>query len=251
MLNLAIKAARAAGQYLLSAFKKPIQVSHKSRYEIVTPVDKGAEKIIFNFIKKKYPDHQFFGEEGGKSRNKSDFLWIVDPLDGTANFVMKNPLFCTSISLLWHKQPLLSVIYIPYLKELFFALKGKGAFLNTKKIRVSKVNSLKESLIIFCHGHRRTEQQKIIKIYQTFKLKVGNLRQLGSAGLEFAWVASGRAEAFLMASSRPWDLVAGTLLVKEAKGRVTDFKGKDWNFKNIKGVVASNDQIHQNLLALV
>lgn len=250
MKQLATQAAQAAGKILLKYFKtlKPQEIKYKSKHESVTRADLEAEKVILKLIKKKYPEHDILSEEQGfQDRPSREYLWIVDPLDGTTNFTMKHPLFAVSIALLKQNDPILGVVFAPLLKELFIAEKGKGAFLNKKRLRVSSKRQIKDSLLTFCHGHKLKDIKRVAKFYQKFKLVGYDLRQLGSASLELGFVADGRTESIMIPGAHPWDVTAGVLLVREAGGKVTDFKGQNWNLKS-PDMLASNGKIHQALL---
>lgn len=247
--KIAIKAAKAAGAYLLKNFYQNHRdrATLKFKHEIATQADLGAEKIILNTIKKEFPGHQILSEEAGKNNKKSDFLWVVDPLDGTTNYSMQNPIFNVSIGLFYKKEIVLGVVYAPLLRELYVAEKNKGTVLNGKKIHVSKTNNFHKSLLTFCHGHREKDIRRAIKAYNFFKLKGFDTRQLGSAALEMAFVAAGRIESIMIPGAHPWDVAAGTLLVREAGGKVTDFQGNDWGLTS-RDMLASNGKIHKRLL---
>jgi len=245
MKQTAIKAAKEAGKLLLEKFKKLDRrnIKFKSKHEILTSLDLKAEKIILNIIKKRYPNHHILSEESGEMGPKSDYLWIIDPLDGTTNYSMGNPIFCTSIALAYKNELMLGVIYAPYLKELYTAEKDKGAFLNDKKIKASSINKLSKALLTFCHGSKEKDIKRAIKIYQNLKLSGFDMRQLGSAELELGFVARGSTEAIIIPGAHVWDVAAGALLVREAGGKVTDFQGKKWNLKS-KDILASNSRLH-------
>ena len=247
--KIAIKAAKAAGIYLLKNFYRNHRdrATLKFKHEIATKADFGAEKIILNIIKKEFPDHQILSEEAGKNNKKLDFLWVVDPLDGTTNYSMQNPIFSISLGLFYKKEIVLGVVFAPMLRELYVAEKNKGVTLNGKKIRVSGTRDFHKSLLTFCHGHREKDIRRAIKACNFFKLKGFDTRQLGSAALEMAFVTGGRTESIMIPGAHPWDVAAGTLLVREAGGKVTDFKGKDWNLKS-RDMLASNGKIHKHLL---
>jgi len=252
--QVAIKAARLAGVSLMKNYKglKDSDIQKKGRHDLVTKADFEANKIIIKTIKKSFPHHDFLSEETGFEDNPDVYKWIIDPLDGTTNYTMKNPLFCTAISLVCGKKILLSVIYAPLLKEFYYAESGKGAFLNGKRIRISKKKGLDKSLILIGRSHHKLSHLKFYRVQKKFFSSVLNMRRLGSGSLDLAYTAVGRVEACLLVPPdiSQWDSLAGTLLVREAGGRVTNFKGEDWNFKQC-GVIASNGLIHKRLLNLV
>ena len=250
--NVAILAAKRAGKKLNQRFydRKRIKIGFKGLKEIVTKADLEAERTIKGVIKKYYPKHQVLSEESGLSKTKSDYLWIVDPLDGTTNFTMKHPLFCTCIALAHKGEILVGVIYVPVLDYLFVAEKGKGAFLNSKKIYVSKQKYFSKSLLTYCHGSGMTHLKFAARFYEYLGLKKFKLRQLGAAGTEFAWVAAGWTEAYVSPGLNLWDVAAGALIVEEAGGKVTNFQNKKWEFKS-KDMVSSNGLIHGDLLRVL
>ncbi|NQV13091.1 MAG: inositol monophosphatase [Parcubacteria group bacterium] len=244
-----IKTARDAGKILLKDYGKlkHKDIQRKTNLELVTKTDLKSEKFIIKQIEKKFPKHSILSEECGLIDKKSDYLWLIDPLDGTNNFIMSNPLFAVTISLAYKGEVVAGVGYAPRLKELYFTEKGQGAYLNGKRIRVSRENKLSESILLFCHGHKRRDYQEVTRIYTAFKMRCRSLRQLGSALLELGFVAAGRCESLMIDGLTTWDLATGVLLVKEAGGKVTDFHGKEWDLKSTS-IVATNSKIHNKLL---
>ncbi len=245
---LAIKLAKQAGNELKKLFySRKIKVSAKSKYEIVTTADMLADKIITREIKKIFPEHQILSEESGLTNSQSDYLWVIDPLDGTTNFFMHNPLFSVSIALLYKKEAILGVIYIPILDELYVAEKGKGATINGKKMKVSTQKKLSNSYLTFCHGNKQQNINKAISIYSKLKRESRDFRQLGSAAIELAYVARGVTDCILIPGALRWDVAGGILMVREAGGKVTDFKNKQWHLDS-KDMLATNKKIHNQLL---
>ncbi|MFA5188186.1 MAG: inositol monophosphatase [Patescibacteria group bacterium] len=239
---------RKAGQELLKIFHHSSKnhLKFKSKHEIVTSADFLSEKIILQKIKALTPNWRIISEERGDNKKASDYLWSIDPLDGTTNFYMGNPLFAVQIALLYKNEPILAWIYAPALKEYYFAAKNKGAYLNNKKISVSN-RPLKKALLTFCHGDDQGDLKRAIKIYGHFKLHSFDIRQLGSAALEFGWVAKGRTDCYISPGHRLWDIAPGILLVKEAGGKIYDFHGKPWRL-GAKSVFASNGVIDKDIL---
>ncbi len=239
---------KQAGQSLLTIFKKgkANHVKFKSKHEIATSADFLSEKIILKKLKKLTPDWHIISEESGDNHKKSDYLWTVDPLDGTTNFYMGNPLWAVQIALIYKNEPVLAWIYAPTIDEYYFAEKNKGSFLNNKKIKVSQ-RPLSKALLTYCHGGSKNDLQKALKIYNHFKLNSFDIRQLGSAALEFGWVAKGSTDCYISPSSKIWDIAPGALLVKEARGKIYNFKGKNWHL-NDKTVFASNGVIDGQIL---
>jgi len=240
---------KKTGQILLKEFKKGQQPKavFKSRHDIVTKADLLAEKIIINTLKKLTPAWRILSEETGDNHKNNDFLWTLDPLDGTTNFYMGNPLFAVQLGLIYKNEPVWGIIYAPLLNEFYYAEKGKGAYLNNKKIKVSKKN-MQKALLTYCHGSKKSDINLAIKIYQYFKTRQFDIRQLGAASLEFAWVAKGRTEAYISPGANLWDIAPGILLVKEAGGLVSDFKGLPWSIKS-KNILATNQSVNKPIIS--
>lgn len=248
-LKIAKKAAYAAGKILLQHYGK-IHVKYKKDLSFVTEADVLSEKKIKSVLKKEFPNYSFLGEESGMEDNDSEYMWVIDPLDGTTNYSIMNPFFNVSIALAKNNQPIIGVVYSPIQDELFFAQKGMGAYMNNKKIFVSKKKDLKTSFIGFCHAHDKVNTEKISKIFPKLKKASDHVRQVGAAELELSYVAAGRMEAFLMLKQNPWDTASGCLLIREAGGIVTDMEGKPFNLKSID-LVASNNLMHKEILRLI
>jgi len=251
--KVAVESAKEAGKVLLKHFDKISRANLvvKNKHEIVTPADLAAEKIILKKIKKNFPDHRTLSEEEGKTgAEESEYLWVVDPLDGTTNFSMGNPLFNVSIALFKNDKPILGVIYVPFLNNLYLAQKGKGASLNNKKIRVSRVNKIKDAFLTFCHGYNEESVQRAIKMYSKLKFESRDFRQIGAAAIECAWVAQGKTEAIMIPGVNVWDVAAGALLIREAGGIVTDMMGHEWDIHS-EGIIASNKVISDKIIRVV
>jgi myo-inositol-1(or 4)-monophosphatase len=243
-LDLMIKAAKEAGKILLKNFRKHYRVKAKDMHDFVTDVDIASEKKIKSILGK--TGYAFLSEESGRS-GKSDYLWVIDPLDGTTNYIIGNPIFSVSIALLKNKKPLLSVVFVPITKDIFYAENGNGAYMNGKRIKVSDKKYIKDSFLTFCHGKSEEDIKRAIELYKRLKLKGKDLRQFGSASIELASVARGKTEALIMPGAPTWDALAGYLLVKESGGKVTDFKGDEWDV-NKKDILATNGKIHNLIL---
>ncbi|MBO2620971.1 MULTISPECIES: inositol-1-monophosphatase [Shewanella] len=229
MLTIAVRAARAAGQTIMRAYTEldRIEVDAKGVNDFVTSVDKEAEAAIIYQIRKSYPDHSIVGEENGENRGTNqDYLWIVDPLDGTNNFVNGVPHFAVSIAMQYKGKTEVAVVYDPVRDELFSAARGKGAKLNDFRIRVNNVSDLGASLVATGFPFKaRQHTETYMKLFgETFSL-CADLRRAGSAALDLAYVAAGRVDAFFELGLKPWDIAAGDLIVREAGGTVTDFSG--------------------------
>lgn len=251
MKNVAMRAAKEAGDYLLSNFKKDpaLMLKRGSAKEVVTEYDKKSDQMIREQIEAIFPDHNLVTEEGGEFDKNSEYTWLVDSLDGTGNFAVGNPFFAVSIGVMKGKELVLGVIYAPYLNELYVAEKGKGAYLNGQKLQVSKVESLKDSYIESCEGGD-VDRTRLNKINSYLHPMVKDLRKLGSAALECAFVASGRAEAYFTTKICAYDVAAGALLVEEAGGQVSDFEGRWW--QPFQGdFLFSNKKTHMELLEII
>jgi len=249
--QVGISAVKKAGKLALREYKKfhRSEIKLKSGREIVTKVDLASEKIIIDEIKKNFKEHEILSEESGDNKQKSDYLWIIDPIDGTTNFTIHNPLWAISVGVAYRNKIIFGFIYAPFLEELFVAEKGKGAYLNNHKIKISKVKKEKE-IHTFCHGSNKKSVLKALKYYRKQKLNKLDCRQLGSASMELAYVASGRVESIMIPGAHSWDVAAGVLIVREAGGKVTDFDGKVWNLDS-KDIIASNGTTHNSILKVI
>jgi myo-inositol-1(or 4)-monophosphatase len=241
--------ARQASDFLLKDFRKTQDNSRFSSKDAKSSWDKSSEFLIKNLIRGKYPDHSILAEESGHDKKDADFLWIIDPLDGTSNFVNCNPFFSVSLALQMKGKLALAAVHAPFLEESFFAEKDKGSFLNGKRIKVSSTDDIERSYIVTCEGGEKNKE-RTAKIRYTIVSKALDLRKLGSAALECAWVAAGRADGFVTTKISPWDVAAGILLVQEAGGKVTDFRGKPWRARQ-GDLVVSNGKVHERLLGML
>lgn len=245
MLNIAIRAARAAGTIISRSIDRvdELRVESKSPNDYVSQIDRQAEEAIIETLKESYPEHSFWGEEYGK-QGESEYQWIIDPLDGTTNFLHGFPQFCTSIALM-HKGVLeQAVIFDPVMNEMFTASKGAGAFLNNKRIRVSKRKSLEGALI--GTGFPFKEQARLELFLDTFRAlfpMTAGIRRPGSAALDMAYVASGRLDGFWEFGLCPWDMAAGVLLIQEAGGAVIDMTGRE-DYISSGDVICGNTNVY-------
>jgi len=235
---------------LLEHFGKDWQLLQlrSSAKEAVTTYDKMADDLIIQGVKKAYPDHSLLTEEGGLLKGNPDWLWVVDSLDGTGNFANSNPFFAVCIALMHRQELVLGTVYAPAIREFYLAEKGKGAYLNQKRILVSEVDHLRQSYVLYCEGGE-TDRVRTGKMVNLIYPEVSDLRKLGSAGLETAWVAAGKKEAYFTVKIEPWDVASGVLLVQEAGGKVTDFEGNQWALER-SDLIFSNARVHQAILDL-
>lgn len=216
-LEDAIVAAKLAGKYLRETYYKGnVQMEFKSQKEIVTNADKGAEKIILDYLMEKYPTHKFISEESKLKDVESDFVWYIDPLDGTTNFFYRIPYFNVSIALEHRKHGFIGVVYDPINDELFYAVRNQGAFLNGNKIKPNEITNLKVAFITSCHGRDSNQIDTFINLMKKFKHEARDMRKLGSAALELCSVACGRTNAFIGYGTKPWDVKAGLLIARES-----------------------------------
>jgi len=228
MLNIAIRAARTAGNIIAKGFENQaeLQIEAKGDNDYVTRVDKEAEQAIIHKIKQSFPEHSFVGEEGGVVAGDDDFKWIIDPLDGTTNFIKGIPHFAVSIALM-HKGRLdQSVVFDPIRGELFTASRGAGAQLNGFRLRASKAKELSQTILATSFPFRnKTTLPKYLEGFNKIFMQAGDIRRSGSAALDLAYVAAGRYDGYWESGLKPWDIAAGELLVRESGGLVTDFAG--------------------------
>ena len=249
MLNTAVKAARKAGAIINRAANDldRLTVQTKQPRDYVSEVDRVAEQAIIEILLDAYPGHGILAEESGRSGGE-DYVWIIDPLDGTTNFLHGLPQYAVSIALL-HKGVLQhAVVYDPARNELFTASRGAGAFLNERRIRVSKQAKMDDALIGTGFPYREFQHaDAYLGMFKDMMLKTAGLRRPGAASLDLAWVACGRYDGFFELGLNPWDLAAGALLVLEAGGLVGDFQGNDTYLKS-GHIVSGNPKIFGQML---
>lgn len=229
-VNVASSAARAAGKIILRYMNRVegLTVVEKQRLDFASEVDRLAEAEIIKELRRAYPSHGFLAEESGAQGNKGPLTWVIDPLDGTHNYLRGIPHFCVSIAMLDHGEPVYGVIYDPLRDELFTASKGDGAYLNDRRIRVSKRESLDGALISTGYPYRQRETiDSQIAITRALLNQAEDIRRSGSAALDLAYVASGRHDGFFENGLNVWDFAAGALMVREAGGKYCDFAGRD------------------------
>jgi len=253
LVDTALTAARRAGKVVRGHYGhvKEINIKDRNWHEIVTDVDKESNEIIINTIKEKFPEHNIISEESKQKKTNSDYTWYIDPLDGTTNFATQIPLFSVCVGLTLKNRIIMGVVYLPMEKEMFVAESDSGAALNGEKIKVSKNPDLKKTLVNFCHKSTMGSVKEIERIFSRFKLKARAFRQVGSGGLDFAYVACGRNDVVLRPDIIPWDVIPGVILVREAGGKVTDWKGKEWNLDSPNLVATNGTKIHEEVLNLL
>jgi len=249
MEQVAIRAARAAGRIHLKRLSHT-NISRKSNaIDLVTEADHESEAAVIDILQRAFPDHTIFSEEGGGSSDVvSEHRWIIDPLDGTTNFAHSFPQFCVSIGYERRGRIQLAVIFDAFKRELFVARRGAGASLNHKPIRVSHVRTLDMSLLATGFPYDRRERRRFyLCFWEAFMLRTHGVRRTGSAALDLAWVACGRVDAFWEFGLKPWDVAAGSLLVEEAGGHVSNMDGTMLDI-NAAQIIASNGRLHQQMI---
>lgn len=249
-LDVAISAAKNAGAYLLSVFGSAQDVSYKSDTSPVTQTDLASSRMIRDHIAAAFPHHTILCEELPDALTRSigpEPTWIIDPLDGTSNFIARIPLFCVAIGLLENRQTLLGVIFDPVHDELFVARAGQGATLNGKPMRVSDRQTVHGAMLFAGRGYRDRDHERHGQIIYALEQKTTYFRRLGCAAVMLSSVAAGRADSVILTGNTPWDVVAGALLIEEAGGRVTDYCGNPWNLES-EDLVATNGLIHDQLI---
>jgi myo-inositol-1(or 4)-monophosphatase len=248
--TVAVAAAQQAGKLIADAYCTDFRVDCKegTSTNLVTDVDRRSEQAIVAILSSAFPDHRILAEEGGDhARGDSPCRWIVDPLDGTTNFAHGYPAFCVSIGLEVEGRIVLGVVYDPLRRELFEAEAGKGAFLNGGRIHVSKVASLSQALLITGFAYDRENRRRNLVHFSRFALESHGIRRSGSAALDLSSIAAGRADGFWELKLSPWDVAAGSLIVTEAGGRITDFAGHAFTADGAQ-TLATNGLIHQEMI---
>ena len=248
-LDFAIETARESGTLLSQLSKQPREISYKRKSDIVTDADRRSEAMIIERIRKHFPDHAIVAEEGGGKETSSDYCWYVDPLDGTTNFAHGFPVYCVTLALACRDEVIAGVVYDPTREELFAAERGSGATLNGERIRVSPTSDLGESLL--GTGFPPFASNHDLNLQFFFKLThlSHGIRRAGSAALDLCSVAVGRFEGFWELKLNSWDKAAGSLLVTEAGGRVSDLTGGAFSLHRDE-IFASNGLIHEPMLEI-
>jgi len=248
-----IDALRRSGRVLKRRFGK-VGYREKGRANLITVADLESQRAVLGAIRRAYPDDDYKAEEDEVKLTGAEYLWLVDPLDGTTNYAHSYPASCVSIGVLRRGRPVLGGIYDPSRDELFLAEKGKGTTLNGRRIRVSKPRRVADSLLITGFAYDRAKRPDFyLKRFKVFLTRSHDVRRSGSAALDMAWIAAGRADGFWEFKLNPWDVAAGWLLVQEAGGKVTDFSGKDWRDPATIGVetLATNGRVHAEMLRIL
>jgi len=244
------RTALEAGNILMQSFRNVQNVKKKDGAGYVTEADTKSEEFIINTISKVYPDHSILAEESGINEPPSigRYKWIIDPLDGTTNFVHGLPWFCVSIACEFNGEIIMGTVYNPAMNELFFAEKEKGAYLNDKKIDVSKTNKISDSFLATGFSYSKGKKlDEAINKYHVLKQESTAVRRNGAAAIDLAYTAAGMFDGYWEKDISPWDMAAGVLIVKEAGGTITNFGGKHYTVYD-KEVIASNGLIHNYIV---
>ncbi|MBW2645446.1 MAG: inositol monophosphatase [Deltaproteobacteria bacterium] len=249
--DVGFSAIQKASEFLRDRFGQAHSIKKKGAIDLVTEADEHAERLIIDTILAEYPDHSILAEESGGVLARSPYQWIIDPLDGTTNFAHNLPCFSTSIALALNGETVFGVVENPVLQERFWAVKGEGAFLNGKEIRVSSTESLSESLLVtgFPYDLKAIIDTLLARFQRCLEASQG-VRRLGSAAIDLCYVACGRFDGFWEQNLHPWDTDAGVLIVREAGGIVTDFAGGPHQ-RDMKEILATNGRIHEELIGVL
>jgi myo-inositol-1(or 4)-monophosphatase len=252
MLNIAVRAARSAGELILRSADSVsrLSVDQKGKNDYASEVDRMAEREIISIIKAAYPEHAILAEESGKHKG-NDFVWIIDPLDGTTNFLHGFPQYSVSIALKYKGKLEVGVVYDPLRDELFTAKRGGGAMLNSRRLRVTNQNSLKGALIGTGFPFKTDRDlDAYLGMFRALTTECAGIRRAGSAALDLAYVAAGRMDGYWEIGIMEWDMAAGILLIKEAGGVVTDFSFND-NYLESGNVIVGSPKMHQLMYQLI
>lgn len=256
LLNFAIQIAREAGGILIDRLGRALQVFQKGDIDLVTEADLASEKLLIERINSHYPRHRILAEESGASEGvgavpgEGEWRWIIDPLDGTTNYAHGYPCFCVSIGVERAGRIEMGVVYDPTRDELFAAERGRGATMNERRVRVSAVEDLNRAMLCTGFPYNVRERPDFARDFTNFTLQAQAVRRDGSAALDLAYVACGRFDGFWENGLNPWDVAAGLLLIEEAGGRVTDFRGGPLDIYTPK-VLASNGLLHEAMLRVL
>jgi myo-inositol-1(or 4)-monophosphatase len=249
-LETAVEIARESGALLANFFERRVPFQLKGDFDLVTEADRASEKLVVERLRSHFPSHGIVAEEGGGHESASEFRWYVDPLDGTTNFAHGFPMFNVTLGLERAGELIAGVVYDPIRGEMFTAERGSGAWLNNRRLHVSKAARLADSLASTGFPSRKRHANVNIHFYHQMAMASHGVRRTGSAAIDLAYVASGRLDAFWEFGLNPWDMAAGILLVSEAGGRVSDMNGSLHTMPTSRHILADNGQIHDEILEL-
>ncbi len=252
MIHDLVSIAKEAGSVIREGFGKSFKIEYKTGdNNLVTEIDKASEKVITDFIRKKYPSHSILAEEGSGEQKDSEYLWVIDPLDGTTNFAHGLPIFSVSIGLQKNGKTIAGVVYDVMRNIIFSAELGAGAFADSEKITVSNNDNLAHSMLVTGFPYNKKENpDKLFERFVALTKTARGVRRLGSAAIDFCYLASGVFDGFWEVHLHPWDICAGKLIVEEAGGLVTDFDGNKTNIFT-KRILSTNGKIHEQVIEVM
>ena len=246
MLDYVIRLGKRAGEYLKEHHHDEIIIEHKGRIDLVTSIDRQIQCMIVSEIERAFPDHAILAEEGFRKKGNSPFTWVIDPLDGTNNFIHGIPFFCVSIAVLNDHEPYIGVCSNPLRRELFWAQKGRGSYRNGSRLHVSRTERMIDSLIATGFPYDDDDIDRLMERFSCILRKARGIRRLGSAALDMCYVAAGSFDAFWEEGLKPWDMAAGEVIIREAGGMVTGLDGGPFDLYR-GGIIASNAKLHEEL----
>lgn len=249
--SFAVDLARKSGALLKEKFSQTHEIHYKGEINLVTEADKLSEDLIIETIKRNFPDHGILSEESPAITGAGKLRWIIDPLDGTTNYSHGYPVFCVSVALENEGTIVLGVIYDPMREDMFVAIRGEGAYLNDKKLKVSSVNNLSRSLLATGFPYDiRDSKENNLDYFNAMAINVQAIRRAGAAALDLAYLAAGRFDGFWELKLKPWDTAAGCLMVEEAGGVISDIAGGKWHLQS-PNLLASNALIHKQMIKVL
>jgi len=248
-LETAVEIAREAGALLATYYERRVPFELKGEFDLVTEADRASERLVVERLQTRFPQHGIVAEEGGGHASNSPYRWYVDPLDGTTNFAHSLPIFNVTLALERAGEMIAGVVFDPMRQEMFTAESGSGAWLNNRRIRVSPVNRLENSLLCTGFPTRRRHLNVNVHFYHQVAMATHGVRRTGSAAIDLAWVACGRLDGFWEFGLKPWDMAAGRLLVTEAGGRISDMRGRPHDF-NSPHLLADNGHLHDQIVEI-
>ncbi len=250
-LQVALNCSRQASRLLIEGVHRPLEIQFKGEVDLVTRIDRESEDLITGILRGSFPEHDIVAEEGTRDRHGSEYVWYVDPIDGTTNYAHKVPWYAVSIALHHMGRPMVAVVENPATGQVFHAVKGQGAFLNMGKIQVSRKEKLSESLLVTGFPYaKRVRNHDIITLVGDFLAAGQGIRRTGAASLDLCHIALGVFDGYWEEGLKPWDTAAGVLLVEEAGGRVSDYRGEPHDIFG-RSIVASNGRIHWEMLDVI
>jgi myo-inositol-1(or 4)-monophosphatase len=249
-LETAVEIAREAGALLANYLERRVGFELKGEFDLVTEADRASERLVVERLRSHFPSHGIVAEEGGGHDSASEYIWYVDPLDGTTNFAHSFPMFNVTLGLQRAGEPIAGVVYDPIRQEMFTAERGAGAYLNNRRIKTSNVKKLGDSLASTGFPSRKRHHNVNIHFYYQLAMASHGVRRTGSAAIDLAYVACGRLDFFWEFGLKPWDMAAGALLVQEAGGRTSDMRGGVHSITGSEHLLADNGALHDEVLAM-